>query len=278
MPHEKYGLGRIPSPPDSRDFRLGNFLVPATADPVVDPAEEISLGLTELSKTTVKFSRWAATVYPDITQTHWWKALNHFQRAKDALTDPSFPPAGTNVIWTKDDPTLNQEDTGHCVGFSGAQWSNTEPVDGEMRDPDGHALYYECKIVDGDPGAENGSYMRSLGEVLVQRGRADVYAFASTLDEVQEWVRTKGPVLVGTTWHNDMFDPDANGFVSPTGGVAGGHAYVLVGDLPDEGAFLFLNSWGSDFADGGYFKIRYEDFRTLMDDYGEIVVAIELPL
>jgi hypothetical protein len=279
----KHLLGRIPSPPDTRDYKLKNFEglgVSVSAAPV-DPVYEIAQAGEHLSKTTVTFRRWAATDYPDITATHWWKALNHLQNALDVLEPvppPVPPPTVDMVLWTKDDPTLDQGNTPHCVGFSAAQWANTLPVDGEYRNEDGHALYYECKVIDGDPGAENGSFMRSAGEALLARERLSVYAFASSVEEIKTFVRQKGPVLVGTNWYEDMFDPDSQGFVTPTGGVAGGHAYLLCGDAPTEDAFIFLNSWDAGWGQGGYFKIKYDDFATLLADFGEAVVAVELPL
>lgn len=287
----KHLLGRIPSPPDSRDFKAENFEFDQPVQPMpvgavgfmaavpVDPIAEIDAGIAELKKTTTTFKRWAATTYPDVTLTHWWKALNHFKRAKDALTPPP-PPPGPNdpVIWDNSEPTLDQEDTGHCVGFDAAQFGNTLPYNDQWNNAVGHAIYYECKIIDGDPGAENGSWIRSGAKALQNRGRIGSYAWCSTVQQVKDWVRVKGPVMVGTTWHNDMFDPDASGLVKPTGGIAGGHAYLLMGDLPSEQAFMFLNSWGASWGDNGRFKIKYSDFATLMADYGEVCVALELAL
>jgi len=31
----------------------------------------------------------------------------------------------------------------------------------------------------------------------------------------------KGPVVIGSNWYNGMFNPDANSYVKPTGGIAG---------------------------------------------------------
>jgi hypothetical protein len=109
------------------------------------------------------------------------------------------------------------------------------------------------------------------------RGRLSAYAFAANADEAREFVRI-GPIVVGTNWTNAMFEPDAKGFVRPTGATAGGHCYLLVGDLPAEGALLFQNSWGCSWGINGRFKMKYADFDRLFGKYGEACAAVELPL
>lgn len=258
-------LGRLPSPPDPRDFKLADF---KDASPL-DVALAKLLASNRVAPATKNFGK-AVVAYIN--------AMNPPEPPPVPVPDPS-----QEVFWTNPRPLLNQEDTPHCVGFSGAHWGNTLPVGNVFETSDGHAMYYECKVLDGEPGAENGTYIRTLAKVLTNRQRVGAYAFAEKVTELRDWVRTQGPVIVGTTWYDDMFFPDAQGFVTPTGPVAGGHAYLLVGDKPGSpsgtpGYFTFLNSWGKEWGQQGYFKISHEDFQTLLDDYGEACVTLELPM
>ena len=71
------------------------------------------------------------------------------------------------------------------------------------------------------------------------------------------------PVVIGalvTPSFEDLtekvWQPDADE------GVIGGHAMCVVGynDAVEGGAFRLLNSWGTDWADGGFVWVRYADF------------------
>ena len=73
-----------------------------------------------------------------------------------------------------------------------------------------------------------------------------------------------------------MFFPDNSGRVRPTGDVAGGHCYLL---YEISGTTLwFKNSWGPTFGVGGSFCMTIDDFKILLDSYGEMVATVELPL
>lgn len=276
MPEQigKHLLGRKPSPPDERDYKAKWFLYgPST----LTHKEIVTRAKDELKQTTVGFKNkyW---VNPP-ANTHWARALALLaQIAPDSPTpDPTPSPTG-DVVY--DDPhQLDQGDTGHCVGFGWAQWGNTQPIDDNYVNQDGHDIYYECKVIDGEPKEENGSYVRSGAKAMQDRKRNQLYAFASTVKEIRDWVQSgKGPVVVGTDWYNDMFDVGQDGFVQPTGGVAGGHCFLLIGDHPSEGAFEFQNSWGSSWGQNGRFKMKYEDFDKLLQADGEACVTVELPL
>lgn len=255
-----YGLGRVPSPPDARDWRLEEFLPPAGQDfSVLDDAlsklnanRSVAQGTKDFGGVIVSF-------------------------LKGNVPVPIPVPTGA-VEW-HDSNQLNQKKTGHCVGFGCAQWGNTDPVNDNFTDNDGHAIYYECKVLDGEPKAENGSYVRSGAKALQARGRLKAgYAFASELATIKQWVLQYGPVIVGTDWMNDMFKPDANGYVVPTGGLAGGHCYLIVGYDPAKDVFKFQNSWGSSWGLNGYFYMKASDWEKLFKNNGEAFTGVELAL
>lgn len=255
-------LGRNPSKPDARDFKVSTFL---STDPL-----DIALASLLKSSTSKATKAWAQVATERI------KGLNPSPSPVPPTPSPTPTPVNTDKVWIDSDAVLDQGETGHCVGFGSAQWGNTDPVNDNYNNDDGHKLYYECKIIDGEPNQENGSEVRSGMKALQNRGRLSTYASATTLEEIKTWVQTKGSVVIGSDWMNDMFDPDSKGYIKPTGGYAGGHCYLLVGDLISEGAFEFQNSWGDSWGLNGRFKMKYADFQTLLDNQGEAWVAIEL--
>jgi hypothetical protein len=153
-----------------------------------------------------------------------------------------------------------------------------------VNNEEGHSLYYQCKVGDNEPDEENGTWVRSLAEVLKGNGRIGPYYFADDSDpdkgllEVRQWLREHGPVVFGTTWYYSMFEPDENAIV--TAGdrdVAGGHAYLCIGDIPGLKLLAFQNSWGDGWGEKGCFYMPYSLARELIDDYGEAMGTTEVP-
>ena len=252
-------LGRTPSVPDDRNWQASTFLDgPATA---LDAALDAMLKQHH----TNAFKNWARLV----------------TAAAQGNPQPSPNPAPTPPVGVvlADPDQLDQGQTGHCVGFGWSQFLNTlgtDGIDDHYADADGHALYYECKIIDGEPKQENGSSVHSGAKAVKARGRIQGYAWANTISEVEQWLLTKGPVTVGTDWWTTMFDPDPTGLINVGGKVEGGHCYVLDGYDPTTGLFRIQNSWGSSWGQNGYAYISMKDFGTLLDAQGEACVAVEL--
>jgi hypothetical protein len=190
------------------------------------------------------------------------------------------PPEEQDVVWMLPDPVLDQEDTPHCGGFGGCQWGNLAPVEDHYKNPDGHALYYESVAIGGVPGTEEGVESRWVAKALQARGRLDTYAFARTVDEIVHWVRTAGPVMMGTDWLEEMFEP-VDGLVRVNGALMGGHFWVIAGDLPQKKRVLCLNSWGESYGMGGFFEMEYGDLAILLAGVaypGDAIISPELAL
>lgn len=185
-------------------------------------------------------------------------------------------PVVKNKAWDFFAAPLDQGQTGHCVGFSGADWGINLPVQDAYTNQDGHAFYYKCKIVDGEPGQENGSNVRSIGKVLQDAHKLETYAFAGSIAEIKYWLINHGPLIVGTNWTDAMFTPDKNNIIHKRGAVAGGHAYIL-NELKDNKYFGIQNSWG-EWGVHGKAYISICDFSKLFRAGGEALAAVELPL
>jgi len=249
-------LGRIPSPPDARDWQLERFL---STDPV--DVAYAALMKANVAKAT---KNWATAVMP---------LLGH------SPAPPPPPPVPSGAVeWADVEAVLDQGNYGTCVGNGWAQWGNTNPVDDKYIETDARAIYLEATGYDGakDYTYQVGSTVRSGAKAMSARKRLTAYAFASTTDAITAWVQKNGPVVCGTDWLENMFDPDPNGFVPVSGSVAGGHCYLLHGYDPNQQAYKFLNSWGTSWGLKGHFYMRVVDFAKLLSQQGEACVALEV--
>lgn len=175
--------------------------------------------------------------------------------------------------WTPG-PILNQGSTPHCVGFAWAQWMQATPVRTPGGNVLGHTIYADCKLIDGIPGVD-GTYVRAGAKVLDSEGRVAEYRWAQTLDDLQRWILSRGPVVVGTNWYQTMSQPDArSGLMVAQGAVIGGHAYLLRGYSRLRKQFRVVNSWGESWGQGGQAWIDESTMWALIAS-GEAVAAVE---
>lgn len=277
-------LGRLPSKPDPRDYRLADYLGDSTADPIDTAFAALKASL--LVPHVVK--AWAMIATKRIKATSPPTPVPTPPAPPTPIPTPPAPTA-TDTIYLDPDGVLDQGQTSECVGNGWAGWADSYPgIDAHYLEADAHNIYEQCTVIDGDPGAENGSTVKTGAQVMRNMKRLNAYAFAASIDEVRAWLDTHGPVVFGTEWTQQMFTPDANGFVSPSdGNVQGGHCFVCVGDVPSKGALEFQNSWGSIWGtipgSPGRFYMTYADAAALLaglnqqDGPGEACAAVELP-
>jgi len=215
---KEYGLGRLPSPRDPRNYRMAD-------------------AVRELEKLCVPrpVKQWASK------------------------------------------KVLNQRLSVHCVGFSWTAWGIAEPVEDLWSNVMGHNVYYACKAVDGEPGAENGSTVRSGAKVLAARGRIGSYFFATSVDEALDYLARFGTVVFGTIWTQGMFKPSLlSKVIRPTGVVKGGHAWLAKG--VDAKYVTIRNSWGTEWGCGGDARLAIADLKAIFKAGGEACAATERAL
>jgi hypothetical protein len=185
----------------------------------------------------------------------------------------------TEKRWRFYGSPLDQGETGHCVGFSMANFGVNDPINTKYTNEDAHKFYYLCKIKDGEPKAETGSNIRSAAKVLVDLGVIQGYAFAETLDEVRYWLLNKGCMIVGTHWYEGMDSVGKNNIISLSGKKLGGHAYLLneVKIINGVEYFGIQNSWNGYWGDNGRAYISSKEFEKLLKSWGgEALAAVEI--
>lgn len=179
----------------------------------------------------------------------------------------------------------------NCVSYAWDHWLEDGPkthfyenrdADPEWMDPDGEELvnaeklYKECQRNDQWPGTQyRGTSVRAGAKVLEKAGLIKEYRWAWDAQTVADAILTKGPVVVGTRWYEDMFYPDSEGIIEKGGDMAGGHAYVLNGVNLEKGLFRLKNSWGEDWGKNGYAYVPIEDIDELIKENGEACLGIE---
>jgi len=174
-------------------------------------------------------------------------------------------------------PVLDQGQIGSCTGNAAAQALNTVPLRHGRRllaEIDARNLYHEATVIDGYPGTwpptDTGSSGLAVAKAAQQSGWVSGYTHAFGLDQCLAAL-VLAPVIVGTNWHQDMFTPDPAGYLHPTGAVAGGHEYALIGLDVKRKRVTMLNSWSASWGRNGRAYLTFDDLGTLLANSGDVV-------
>ncbi len=172
---------------------------------------------------------------------------------------------------------LDQGETPHCVEYATRHKLLSVPVKQNLTGLQDGRLYHEAQLIDEWPGEDyDGTSVRAGMKIAQQWGMVSSYWFCyNTLEIRQVLYRGVGPIILGTNWYEDMFDPDAEGYANIGGQVAGGHAYILFGYSLARRAYRCLNSWGQEWGQRGRFWLSEETLRILLSEQGDAVAAFE---
>lgn len=191
-------------------------------------------------------------------------------------------PAIDEKFWWDDGWWGDQGNTSECTAYSWTHWVEDNLLNSDTFSKLAHPLwdmnsfYHKLQLNDGIPGTNyQGSTVRAGAKVLKGMGLLEEYRWAANIDEMVNCLLTIGPMVVGTTWYNDMFNPAEGSYiVHPTGGSAGGHAYMINGVSVSKKLFRIKNSWGRSWGDRGHAYISFDDFNKLLLLGGDACVAI----
>lgn len=86
------------------------------------------------------------------------------------------------------------------------------------------------------------------------------YGKVNTIEDLKYAITLNGPCFGALPVYNDRCE-----FWNKSGNdkLTGYHAISIVGY--DEDGFIIRNSWGEKYCDGGYTKIKYDDFKKLIE-------------
>lgn len=178
------------------------------------------------------------------------------------------------VLWDSHAPVLDQGKIGSCTGNAVTQLLNTDyamKVSGRtsfLSEDDAVKVYTLATDIDAFPGSyptvDNGSSGDAACEAAIQLGYLSGYqCVAPTILDLMAALR-KQPLIVGSPWLDDMMTPDPSGLVTVSGEAADGHEYALLGFDVGLSEFTCLNSWSSAWGANGRFKVKFNDFITLL--------------
>lgn len=211
-----------------------------------------------------------------------WDPSNNTYPVRAILADDAVPVSKT---WRLDAnrkldqaPRNRTEAPGTCVGHGWAHRRNASPIRDDLKHEDALAIFRYAQNADPWPGEwpeYDGTTVLAGAKAMKNFGWVSVYRWATTLQDILLAVSHEGPVVMGTWWTNDMFDPDSRGYVKPTGADAGGHCWIIRGISVKAEYVLCTNSWGLDWGLNGDFKMRWGDLETLFGRDGEACVPTE---
>jgi hypothetical protein len=173
---------------------------------------------------------------------------------------------------------FNQGELGSCTGNAGAGMMCTGPFGKEdLTEDDAVRLYSEATHLDNIYGAyppkDTGSSGLAIMKALVRRGWIKAYAHAFGLDHFLRSLVLR-PGIVGVGWREGCDEPDAEGLVSYTGELRGGHEIEALGIDAERGRVIFANSWGEEWGAKGFFSMTFADVKKALKDGGDATFAI----
>lgn len=193
-----------------------------------------------------------------------------------------------SVLWPHNAPVLDQGDLGSCTGNALAQCLNTaffaksRPKRKYLDEQYARLLYAKATVLDDIQGAwppsDTGSSGLAVCKAGVALGYLTAYHHSFGVDHAAQTLQSQ-PLITGVNWYSDMYEPDSRGFITPTGGLDGGHELTLLGVNYRWEYFTWLNHWwdnGKPWGDRGRVKVSRADYTRLLDEQGDVTAPIGL--
>ncbi len=175
----------------------------------------------------------------------------------------------------------DQGKTSQCVGYGWTHFlEDGEVTHNKVTPPliNPAELYKQAQEVDEWLGNDyDGTSVRAGAKVLQQLGMISEYHWAYDNETLLHTVLEVAPVVVGTNWYSDMFEPNSLGKVKIGGALAGGHCYVINGVNKTARFYRCKNSWSRQWGRQGYFFLSFDDMERLISEDGEFCLATEIP-
>lgn len=173
---------------------------------------------------------------------------------------------------------LDQGSEGACVGFAWAHEAGAYPKRWATSNEVAFDVYRRARQLDIWEGEDyDGTSVLAGAKSAVERGWLKEYRWAFSLDDLLTAVSRTGPVVMGTWWWSEMWEPDERGFIEPRGQRIGGHAYIINSVSVRRRDVGGVNSWGLGWGDKGRFRMTWDAVEALLHDEGECCVPVFRP-
>jgi hypothetical protein len=202
--------------------------------------------------------------------------INHDSRSRAYAFKAPAGVTYKSVLFDRHIPILDQGDLGSCTGNaatghlgSGAFYATVAGTSYSGDEAEAVKLYSSATSLDAYSGTypptDTGSDGLSVAKAAQKAGLISGYQHTFTFDDFMAALQQQ-PVIVGVTWYNNFFTPDANGLITMAAGdtVAGGHEFVIRGYDADKQQVIADNSWGTSWGVAGSFRISNATMQRLL--------------
>jgi hypothetical protein len=234
-----YALGRVPSPPDPRDWPIRSLLNIPALTPVL-PTRHVDRILG--GSLTKRFDQ--GELGSCVGQSTG--LVKRVQERRDLRRDVGIDPVQI--------------------------WDRSKAEDGLPDPHSNRGTYIRTALEALRTGAP------TYGKEWNPRFRIASYFRCMTVTETKAALFATGPLVVGAEWYDSWFDPEPDGTLPDPRDMVGGHAFVFYGYDDEREAFRAANSWGNEWADDGDFWVPYEYIGREVDEVWKLVDAIDVPV
>jgi hypothetical protein len=203
--------------------------------------------------------------------------VEHDERSRNFLA--ARAPKVVSVAHTRHCPPFDQGQLGSCTGNAEAGLLMTDPffVTGRsLNESDAVALYEKATHLDRAKGSyppdDTGSSGLAVMKAAKEMKYVSAYRHAFGLQHALEAL-VLSPVITGVNWYEGFDNPDSSGTVTISGSVRGGHEFEVVGIDADAKTVRACNSWGTTWADHGYFQFSWDTWDQLLQERGDVTTA-----
>jgi hypothetical protein len=190
-------------------------------------------------------------------------------------------------------PVLDQGQLGSCTGNAAEALAGSDPLydaisiavkarpstNPEVAEQQAVALYSAATRLDDVrgqyPPTDTGSTGVAVAKAAQKAGLISGYQHAFSLDTALRALMVS-PLIVGVSWYSGFDSPDANGVVTLSGDVRGGHEFLLFGIDAEERRVLARNSWGTGWGVQGTFSFSWDDLGRLLSEDGDATLFVPL--
>lgn len=197
-------------------------------------------------------------------------------RSRNYPIRPELDSDQPQTRWWRHTAKLDQGKEGACVGFAWAHELDSAPVEVPgMTDDFAQRLYRRAQQLDEWPGEDySGTSVIAGAKAVQELHYLDEYRWAFGVEDVILTLSHHGPVILGVNWYYDMYFPDGNQYIRPTGRRVGGHAIMALAYSHEAREIWLLNSWGPNWGWGGLCRIKVTDVDRLLREDGEACVPV----
>jgi hypothetical protein len=201
--------------------------------------------------------------------------------AVGSLVDPSLAPR--TKTWRTYPRAFDQGRTSECTCYAAKRLLNCAPIRASIEPEvrlqlDPTTLYTYAQTIDEWPGEDyDGTSVLAAAKSAQHAGLISGYKWCFGLDDVLRVASWYGPVEIGVTWYESMFDTTDTGrlIVDTDSDIAGGHAVAIIGVNVSNQTVVISNSWGRSWGDDGRCYMKWSDLGLLLEDWGEAVTFLK---